>query len=422
MKTKAVRLYGKNDLRLEEFELPQIKDDEILAKIVSDSICMSSYKASIQATDHKRVPQDIDKNPIIIGHEFCGEIVEVGSKWQHKFKAGNKFSIQPAINDEELNPYYAPGYSFPNVGGDATYVIIPNVVMQHDCLLNYEGDAFFYGSLAEPMSCIVGAFHANYHTTGGSYVHDMGIKEGGKAAILAGVGPMGIGAIDYAVHCDRKPSLLVVTDIDEARLARAASIYTVEDAAKNGVTLKYVNTAGIENVPEYLVSFTDGTGYDDVFVFAPVKPVVEQGDKILAHDGCLNFFAGPTNPAFSAEFNFYNVHYGSTHIVGTSGGNTDDMIESISMMEKGLINPTSMITHVGGLDSVIETTLNLPKIPGGKKLIYTNISMELCALADFKKKGESDPLFAKLAEIIEANNGLWSAEAEKYLLANAKAI
>ena len=46
MKTKAVRLYGKNDLRFEEFELPPIKDDEILAKVVSDSLCMSSYKAS----------------------------------------------------------------------------------------------------------------------------------------------------------------------------------------------------------------------------------------------------------------------------------------------------------------------------------------------------------------------------------------
>ncbi len=241
-------------------------------------------------------------------------------------------------------------------------------------------------------------------------------------AILAGVGPMGLGAIDYAIHCDRRPGLLVVTDIDQARLDRAASIYTVEEARKNGVTLKYVNTANIENVPEYLLSFTDGKGYDDVFVFAPVKAVVEQGDKILGKDGCLNFFAGPTNPSFSAEMNFYNVHYNSTHVVGTSGGNTDDMIESLKLMEKGLINPAAMITHVGGLNSVIETTLNLPKIPGGKKLIYTNIEMELTAIADFKEKGKTDPLFAALAEITERHNGLWSAEAEKYLLANAKPI
>lgn len=421
MKTKAVRLYGKRDLRLEEFELPEIKEDEILAHIISDSVCMSSYKAAEQGKDHKRVPKDIDKNPVIIGHEFCGEIMEVGSKWKDKFKPGTRFSIQPALNRKE-NPYAAPGYSYRYIGGAAQYIIIPNEVMEQNCLLEYKGEAFFYGSLAEPMSCIVGAFHASYHTTQGKYVHDMGIVKGGNMAILAGVGPMGLGAIDYAIHCDRKPKLLVVTDIDEARLKRAASIYTVEEAAKNGVELKYVNTSAVENPVEQLMSLTDGKGYNDVFVFAPVKSVVEQGDKILARDGCLNFFAGPIDPAFSAMFNFYNVHYNSTHVVGTSGGNTDDMIESLHLMGKGLINPAAMITHVGGLNSVVETTLNLPKIPGGKKLIYTNIDMELTAIADFREKGKKDPMFAKLADIVEKNNGLWSAEAEKYLLANAKPI
>lgn len=421
MKTKAVRLYGKNDLRLEEFELPAIKDDEILAHIISDSICMSSYKAAIQGSEHKRVPDDIDKKPIILGHEFCGQIVEVGKKWKDKFMPGSKFSIQPALTMPE-NPYAAPGYSYSNIGGGATYVVIPNEVMERGCLLQYDGDAYFYGSLSEPMSCIVGTFHAMYHTKSGSYVHEMEIVNGGSMAILAGVGPMGLGAIDYAIHRERKPSLLVVTDIDDARLERAASIYTVEEAQKNGVRLIYVNTAKIEKPVEYLLSLNGGNGYDDVMVFAPVKQVVEMGDRILGYDGCLNFFAGPSNPAFSAEFNFYNVHYSMTHVVGTSGGNTDDMVESLEMMSAGRIDPSSMVTHIGGLNSAVETTLNLPKIPGGKKLIYTNINMELTAIADFHEKGKTDKLFAGLAELVEKNNGLWSAEAERYLLANAKAI
>ena len=181
MKTKAVRLYGKNDLRLEEFELPAIKDDEILAHIISDSICMSSYKAAIQGADHKRVPEDVAENPIIIGHEFCGEIVEVGAKWKDQFKPGQKFAIQPAINYK--GSLASPGYSYKYIGGSATYIVIPHEVMDLGCLLPYEGDAFFYGSLAEPMSCIVGGYHASYHTTAGSYVHDMGIVEGGNAAI-----------------------------------------------------------------------------------------------------------------------------------------------------------------------------------------------------------------------------------------------
>ena len=419
MQTKCVRLYGKNDLRLETIELPAIGDDEILVKNISDSICMSSYKAAIQGPDHKRVPKDVAENPVMIGHEFCGEIVEVGANWKNQFKVGEKFSIQPAINYR--GTLHTPGYSFPHVGGDTQYAILMNEVMDHNCLLHYHADEYFYGSLSEPMSCIVGAFHAQYHTEPGKYDHKMGIVEGGDMAILAGVGPMGLGAIDYAIHCDRRPGKLVVTDIDQTRLDRASTIYTVEEAKKMGVELIYMNTSGEDPVAK-LMDLTGGKGYDDVFVFAPVGPVVEQGDKILGMDGCLNFFAGPTNPAFSANFNFYNVHYASHHLVGTSGGNTDDMIESLDMIAKGRLNPAAMITHVGGLNAVIETTLNLPKIPGGKKLIYTQIDLPLTAISDFAEKGKADPMFAKLAEICDRHNGLWSGEAEKFLLGSAKAI
>jgi hypothetical protein len=162
-----------------------------------------------------------------------------------------------------------------------------------------------------------------------------------------------------------------------------------------------------------------GGGYDDIFVMAPVRALVEQADAILAKDGCLNFFAGPNRTDFSAMMNFYNVHYASTHIVGTSGGNTEDMRESLQMMEKGSIDPSAMITHIGGLDAVPETVIKLPSIPGGKKLMYTHYSLPLTAIADFAEVGKTDPFFAKLAEIVERHGGLWNVEAEKYLLEHA---
>ena len=420
MKTKAVRIYGKNDLRLEEFELPPIKDNEILARVISDSICMSSYKAAKQGSDHKRIPDDIHLHPTIIGHEFAGELVEVGKRWQNRFKSGDKFSIQPALNYK--GTLDAPGYSFRYIGGDATYVIIPNEVMEMNCLLPFSGKDYFLASLSEPLSCIIGAFHASYHTTYGSYVHSMGIREGGNMALLAGVGPMGLGAIDYAIHCDRRPGLLIVTDIDDERLKRAARVHTIEEAGKNGIILKYINTLHMTDPSAQLRDITGGKGYDDVFVFAPVRQVVEQADRILGFDGCLNFFAGPEDPNFSALFNFYNVHYAFTHIVGTSGGNTDDMKEALELMAAGRINPAVMVTHIGGLDAVIHTTMRLPEIPGGKKLIYTNISMELTAIEDFARKGESDPFFKQLAGIIKNNGGRWCGEAEEFVMKNGSPI
>ena len=417
MRTKALRLYGKKDLRLEEFELPPITEDELLVKIVSDSLCMSSYKSASQGTDHKRVPNDIAENPTIIGHEFCGEIIGVGSSMKERFSEGQKFAMQPAMR----GTYDAAGYSFRYLGGDAQYGIIPKCYIDQDCVLPYRGEGWYRGSLAEPVSCVIGAAHASYHTAQGSYEHRMGIADNGKLAALASAGPMGVAFIDYIIHCDRRPSLLVVTDIDEARLLRAAELIPAAEAERFGVRLEYVNTKEMDD-PVGALRAISGGGYDDVFVFAPVSAVVEQADAILAYDGCLNFFAGPSDAAFCARFNFYDVHYNSTHIVGTSGGNTDDMREALELSAAGRIDPSILVTHIGGLDAAREATLHLPEIPGGKKLIYTHIAMQLTAIADFRSLGEKDELFRELDAICSEKNGLWSLDAERLLLERASSI
>lgn len=284
------------------------------------------------------------------------------------------------------------------------------------CLLVYNGPGYYPASMAEPYSCVIGAMHANYHIKPGTYVHDMEIVDGGKMAILAGVGPMGLAAISYVLNReDRKPSLLVVTDIDQERLSRAADLYPPRLAKEQGIELYYVNTGEISDPTEYIKGLNGGNGYNDVFVFAPVAPVIEMADQLMAFDGCLNFFAGPADPDFSAKLNFYNVHYAFTHIVGTSGGNTDDIKESLALMEKGM-DTSGLITHIGGLNAVPEATLNLPNIPGGKKLIYTHLEMPLTAISDFRKLGEKNPLFIKLADICDHHDGLWSVEAEELLL------
>ncbi len=413
MKSRAVRMYGARDLRCEEFELPAIKDDEILVKVISDSICMSTYKLAEQGKAHKRAPQNIDTNPIIVGHEFSGDIVEVGSKWQDQFKPGQKFALQPALNYQ--GKLDSPGYSYEFFGGDCTYCIIPQEVMELGCLLNYDGDSYFQASLGEPMSCIIGAYHANYHTNKVNYEHSMGTKVDGNIIILGGCGPMGLGAISYALCMENKPKRVVVTDISQDRIDRARMVISEEYAKEKGVELIYVDTSAVEDDVKHLMDITDGKGYDDVYVYVPFKEVAELGDKVLAFDGCMNFFAGPSDNQFTAGINLYNVHYTSSHIIGTTGGNTDDLIEAIDLSAKGLIDPAVMVTHIGGLDSVADTTLNLPKIPGGKKLVYTQIDMPLTAIDDFEELGKNDSLFAKLDACCKSNRGLWSAEAEKVL-------
>jgi len=419
MKTLALRLYGENDLRLERFDLPEITDDEILADIVTNSICMSDHKATIQGASHKRVPKDIATNPIILGHEFCGKLLKVGKNWQHKFRVGQKYGVQPQLNIPG-HEHWAPGYSFRWIGGDATRIVIPKEVLELDCLLTYDGDAYYKSSIAEPVSCIVGAYRCSYHFKPGEYVHQMGIKNGGSMVVLAGAGPMGLSAIDLAIHGpEHRPGRLVITDIDQVRLDRAAQIFPVAHAKECGVELIYLNTAGAADPVALIKSVNKGEGYNDVMVFAPVPALIEQGSALLAYLGCMNFFAGPSHSDFKATINFYDVHYMGHHVVGSSGGNTKDLQDSMNYAAQGLITPSVMITHVGGIDSVAATTLALPKIPGGKKLVYTHVSMPMTAITDFAKLGEKDPYFAALAEICGRNKNLWCSEAEAYVLKHA---
>ena len=418
MNTKAVRIYGVKDLRLEEFELPTMKDDEIEARIVTDSLCMSTYKVSNQGEKHKKLPNDLKNHPVIMGHEFCGVITKVGEKWKHLYKPGDRFVTQPNLGRADT---FSLGYSFPYVGGEATNVVIMNEAIEKGCLLPYKGEGFFEGALVEPLSCIVAGFKANFHLRDrNDYDHTMGIKENGALAILGGTGPMGFLAIDYAIHNDRRPKHLVVTGRTQSKLDMAKRLYPVEEAAKYGVTLTYVLTADEDDIVEELKALTpDAKGFDDIFLMAAKERLVTQAEQLLAYDGCLNFFAGPADSKFASTINFYNIHYNATHFVGTSGSNTQDMKDAIALIENKTVNVAKIATHIMGLNHVCESILNLPKMPGGKKIVYSGKEFPVTDVSAF---GENNELEKHLKELVDAHDGLWNAEAEQYFLEHAKDI
>ena len=417
MKTKAVRIYGVHDLRLEEFELPEMAEDEIQARIITDSLCLSTWKVQNQGAKHKKLPNDLENNPVIMGHEFCGIIETVGKKWQHLYKPGDKFVAQPNLMREDT---FTMGYSFPYVGGEATKVIIMNEAIEKGCLLPYKGDSFFEGALVEPLSCIIAGFKANFHLRDrNDYDHTMGIKVGGAMAILGGTGPMGSLAIDYAIHGEKRPSVLVVTGSTPSRLERSKMLYPVEDAAKYGVELHYVLTPkGSDFVDELKALTPGGKGFDDIFLMVAQEDMVTKSEKLLAWDGCLNFFAGPSDSKFTAPINFYNVHYNATHYVGTSGSNTQDMKDAIVCIENKVVDLAKIATHIMGLNDVCESIMQLPQLPGGKKIVYSQKNYPITDVQTFSG-GEFEQT---LKAIVEKNNGLWSAESESYFLEHCPEI
>lgn len=412
MNAKAWRLYGAAEARLEDVGLESAGEEGVVVEIVTNTICLSDWKAVTLGTGHKRVPRDIAANPIMFGYEVSGIVREVGAKWRDCFAVGQRVCIQPAFNipGHELETM---GYAWHSIGGETTHVYLPSIVMEMGCLLPYDGDDYFRCSLAEPLSCIVSAFRTNYHHPFGSHEHERGIQAGGRMLLMAGCGAMGLGCIDIALHNpEKRPRELVVTEVDETRLARARATFPPEMAEAAGVRLSFVNPN---------VSPIEGQ-FDDIFLFAAVPALVEQCSDLLAFGGCLNFFAGPTDQQFKAPFNFYNIHYMNHHVVANSGGDVRDMADSVDWIGKGYLHPEVMVTHVGGLDSAFQATLDLHKVPGGKRLVYTHVEMPMTAIADFAEKGRTDPFYAELDRLCQANHGLWSKAAEDYLLAHAPKV
>ena len=417
MKTTAVRLYGAMDLRLESFELPEITDDEVLLKVVTDSLCASTYKAVKQGTNHKRVPPDIAEHPIIIGHEMCGEIVKVGKNCKKDWSAGQKIVIQPAL---KLESGYDPGYSYQYIGGSATYAVVPKIVMDRGCMIPFNGDSFFGGSLVESLGCSLRGFKGFYHTDYSNYLRTDGAKKGGNLAILGGAGPMGIGAVELAIGY-AGVGRIVVTDLNESRLEYARGKCSPEAAAKKGVELIYLNTGNIEDPVSELKKISEG-GFDDVFVMVPVPALFTMAEEICREDGCVNFFAGPAVHNLPGSINLYRIHYDGIHVVGTAGSIPEDTIDTIHLIEQKKVNPGALVSHILGLKAVADTIYAMEKPSGAKKVCYTSLDLPLVAVEDFGKLGQTDPMFAELDRIVKANGGLWCSEAENYLLEHAPRI
>lgn len=415
METKALRLYGANDIRLETFALPEITDDEILIRVVTDALCASTYKAVLQGPAHKRVPEDVAENPVILGHEMCGQIMQVGAAVDPKWQVGQKVVIQPAL---KLPSGYDPGYSYPYIGGNTLYAIVPKLVLDRGCLLPYDGDAYFSGSMAESLGCVIRGFKGMYHTDYTTYIRTDGAKKGGRLAILGGAGPMGIGAVELAVNY-AGAAQVVVTDLNQQRLDYAARMCSPELALEKGTELRYINTSGMEDPVKALLEISQG-GFDDVFVMVPVPALFTMAERIAREDGCINFFAGPPVHDMQGSLNLYRIHYEGIHVVGTAGSIPEDMTDILHLTEDNIIRPGAIVSHILGLGAVKDALFAMKTPSGAKKVCYNELDIPMIAVADLGKM--EDPMYQQLDAIVKKNGGMWCAEAESYLLAHAPRI
>lgn len=417
MKTKAIRLHGKMDLRLDEFELPPLGENEILVNFITDSLCASTYKAVKLGEDHKRVPPNVSEVPVMVGHEMCGVIAKTGANVDKKWKIGQKVTIQTAL---KLESGYDPGYSYPYIGGASTYAIVPELVLERNCLIPYDGEGYFKCSMVEPLACCYRGFLGCYHTDYTTYTRTDGTKQGGKLAILGGAGPMGLGCVELA-YGFAKTAQVVVTGRNKERLDGASKKCPPEYAKQKGCDLTYFCTTEYDDPVAKLIELSDG-GFDDVFVMAPSAELFQMAEKICREDGCINFFAGPPQHDLQGSMNLYRIHYDGIHVLGTGGSIPQDMRDVLALIESNAIRPQALISHILGMNAYVDTMMAMATPSGAKKLCYTGLDIPLIAIDELEDWGKKDPLYNELYKIVKANGGLWCVEAEEYLLKHAPKI
>ncbi len=196
---KAIRMYAPRDLRLEQVPVPEIKENEALVKVMAVGICgsdiprINKYGAYI--------------SPITPGHEFSGEIVEVGAAVKN-FKVGDRVTVPPLLPCFKCEFCQQGHYSLckdykyfgsRNDGAFAQYVAVP----EPNLLKVADNVSFEAAATADPLA---NALHA---------IKRGGFKPGDKVCVF-GLGAIGLYCIQYMKAKGAK--IAVAVDVDERKL------------------------------------------------------------------------------------------------------------------------------------------------------------------------------------------------------------
>ncbi|MCL1948041.1 MAG: alcohol dehydrogenase catalytic domain-containing protein [Chitinivibrionia bacterium] len=376
MQSNVVRLYGKRDLRQETINLSPPQEHEIIADVVCCAVCATCCKVAQLGQEHNRVPQELAQNPIILGHEFCAKVTEVGDGVE-KSLVGKSVIVQPMVYKSGFE-WQAMGHSFGEAGGYATKIKIPRQFYENNAIIEFSKKGYYKAALAEPLGCIIAAFRTQYHTKQESFKPIYGNKPNGTMVFLGGAGNMGKLAVQLWKTKSDENAKLIIYDRNLEKLKSLDEIIKTDDRIK-------AYSPQDENFIRSLAATID-----DVVVFAPSRDMVDLGMSLLAFDGCLNFFAGPFEKEFNVPVNFHNIHYLRHHIVGSSGASGEDIRRALQLIEDNFIDPSLIVSHIGGLNCVPEVVGNFSAFGGGKKLIYPQTSLPLTAVSGWSVEKEEE--------------------------------
>lgn len=416
--------------RVETVDLPaEIGPREILVRYDAVGICFSDVKIVRQGNNHPRLAgRDLQRDPVVLGHEIALTIVAVGDAYADNFVIGARFVLQPDVFYGGVG--VTVGYALP--GGMSEYGILDEQIVEGDegCYLLPVPDGVGHASaaLVEPWACVVGAYRwrgkngvvvrpdsgnigaqsvavdvGKIHYDSEWFVVGTGddmrddLRAGGAAWFVGAGGPMGQMHVQRALNLPAPPRRVVCTDLSDERLATLRARFA-EKARARGI--EFVAVGNLEN------SYVD---FDDIVVLAPSVGAIEMAFPHLTNGGVMNLFAGIPRGTM-AHLPLADMHSKNVRIVGTTGSSLADMRDALAAEARGELDTRQSVVAIGGLDAFRDGLAAASEGRfAGKVVIFPHVDLpDVVALPDLAVSLPT--IFAKLED-----GRVWTLAAEAEL-------
>jgi threonine dehydrogenase-like Zn-dependent dehydrogenase len=360
---RAIVLSGTGFSRLEMRRLPTPRPgpQQMLARVDAAGICTSLIKLIEQGPSHPLLyGWDVTRFPIVLGDEGSVTLIEVGAELRSRYRPGQRYVIQPAVDVAPINHRgryrdqargvhkVAVGYT---LGGHlAEYILITEEILAAGCLVPVPDASlpFAHAALSEPFSCVISAQDHHVHLTQADPLGPRGVAKGLKprgVTVVLGLGAMG--RMHVALSLNYRPRALVAADLVESRLEVVRTLFGLR-AAQLGIELRLVNPAA-ENLARVVGDLTNHTGADDVIVAVGVRPAIADAQSLLGRGSVLNLFGGLKKGEDWVEVDTGLVHYKEINITGSSGGSPWDVGRALELMATREIDAGDHIACIGDL-------------------------------------------------------------------------
>lgn len=317
----AARMYGIDDIMLEEIPVPNIDEDEILVKIKAAALCGTDIRMI------KNGYPGIDaENPRILGHEFSGIIEKAGSRVKG-YEAGQRVTVAPNMgcgicddcvsgNSHLCRDYFALGIHLD--GGFAEYMRVPAAAVTRGNV-TVLADNVSYGEAAvnEALSCVCNGFER------------CDIRPGDTVVVI-GAGPIGI------MHAMM------------AKMAGAGRIYISDLSAERLSVCKKLDSSFItveKDITGAVMEGTGGKGADVCITACPAPSAQAEALGLCAMNARVNFFGGIPAGKQPVPLDTNLIHYRQLIVSGTARASLTQFRKTLKYISTGVLDVKPLITR-----------------------------------------------------------------------------